>query len=186
MLENAGFGGGCHWCTEAVFQSLRGVTEVAQGFIAADPPVHTAQRKVIAPAFNPSQMAEREKTVRQRTRELFDALPVGETFTGVRVRSGRYWRRTLTTFQTSPVHQAAMPWFAELNRSLNDELDTEGFVARIRASHTQLQRLAAEILQRALSEHPGLKTDELAPLLPAQAAEDELSDLACMLPETVC
>ena len=38
MLENAGFGGGCHWCTEAVFQSLRGVTEVAQGFIAADPP----------------------------------------------------------------------------------------------------------------------------------------------------
>jgi cytochrome P450 len=49
-------------------------------FIAADPPVHTAQRKVIAPAFNPSQMAEREKVVRQRTRELFDALPVGETF----------------------------------------------------------------------------------------------------------
>ena len=82
--------------------------------------------------------------------------------------------------------QAAMPWFAELNRSLNDELDTEGFVARIRASHTQLQRLAAEILQRALSEHPGLKTDELAPLLPVQTADDELSDLACMLPEAVC
>ena len=49
-------------------------------FIAADPPVHTAQRKVIAPAFNPSQMATREKVVRQRTRELFDALPVGESF----------------------------------------------------------------------------------------------------------
>ena len=49
-------------------------------FIAADPPVHTAQRKVIAPAFNPSQMAERERQVKQRTRELFDALPVGETF----------------------------------------------------------------------------------------------------------
>ncbi len=28
-----GFGGGCHWCTEAVFQSLRGVTKVEQGFI---------------------------------------------------------------------------------------------------------------------------------------------------------
>jgi cytochrome P450 len=49
-------------------------------FIAADPPVHTAQRKVIAPAFNPSQMTEREKEVRQRTRELMGALPVGETF----------------------------------------------------------------------------------------------------------
>ncbi|QJQ32366.1 cytochrome P450 [Sphingomonas lacunae] len=49
-------------------------------FIAADPPVHTDQRKVIAPAFNPSQMAAQEKVVKQRTRELFDALPAGETF----------------------------------------------------------------------------------------------------------
>ena len=49
-------------------------------FIAADPPVHTEQRRVIAPAFNPSQMATQEKVVKQRTRELFDSLPAGETF----------------------------------------------------------------------------------------------------------
>ena len=30
-----GFGGGCHWCTEAVFQSLIGVEKVEQGFIAS-------------------------------------------------------------------------------------------------------------------------------------------------------
>lgn len=29
------FGGGCHWCTEAVFQSLVGVKKVEQGFIAS-------------------------------------------------------------------------------------------------------------------------------------------------------
>lgn len=34
-LEKAGFGGGCHWCTEAVFQCLNGVEKVEQGFIAS-------------------------------------------------------------------------------------------------------------------------------------------------------
>ena len=30
-----GLGGSCHWCTEAIFQSLLGVTKVEQGWIAA-------------------------------------------------------------------------------------------------------------------------------------------------------
>ena len=29
-------GGGCHWCTEAVFQSLNGVLKVEQGFVASN------------------------------------------------------------------------------------------------------------------------------------------------------
>ncbi|MEO0570638.1 MAG: peptide-methionine (S)-S-oxide reductase [Bacteroidota bacterium] len=33
-MERIGLGGGCHWCTEAVFQSLIGVSKVEQGFIA--------------------------------------------------------------------------------------------------------------------------------------------------------
>lgn len=49
-------------------------------FIAMDAPRHTEHRKVVAPAFNPSQMAGREKQVRERTKQLFDALPVGEAF----------------------------------------------------------------------------------------------------------
>lgn len=28
-------GGGCHWCTEAVFQSLKGVLRVEQGYVAS-------------------------------------------------------------------------------------------------------------------------------------------------------
>ena len=33
-VSKIGFGGGCHWCTEAVFKSLKGVENVEQGFIA--------------------------------------------------------------------------------------------------------------------------------------------------------
>lgn len=33
-MHSIGFGGGCHWCTEAVFDSLRGVEDVQQGWIA--------------------------------------------------------------------------------------------------------------------------------------------------------
>ena len=33
-LERIGFGGSCHWCTEAVFQSIRGVELVEQGWIS--------------------------------------------------------------------------------------------------------------------------------------------------------
>ena len=35
MTTKIALGGGCHWCTEAVFQSLIGVHKVEQGFVAS-------------------------------------------------------------------------------------------------------------------------------------------------------
>lgn len=84
--------------------------------------------------------------------------------------------------------QAALPWFAELNRSLNDTLDAAGFVARIRESNAQLHTLAGQILGRALADHPGLDTGALGRLVaPDPAASDPARALLPgRLPEPVC
>ena len=34
-MQKVGFGGGCHWCTEAIFDSLKGVSQVEQGWISS-------------------------------------------------------------------------------------------------------------------------------------------------------
>jgi flavin-dependent dehydrogenase len=79
--------------------------------------------------------------------------------------------------------QASLPWFAELNRSLNDTLDSAAFVARIRSSHAQLHALAGEMVARALTAHPGLDTGELGALLRPGLTTGAT---AAMLPEPVC
>jgi len=46
-MKKIGFGGGCHWCTEAVFQSLTGVELVEQGWISSLPPYDAFSEAVI-------------------------------------------------------------------------------------------------------------------------------------------
>lgn len=38
IMEQATFGAGCFWCTEAVFQSLKGVSKVVSGYMGGSKP----------------------------------------------------------------------------------------------------------------------------------------------------
>ena len=49
-------------------------------FIAMDRPEHTGQRRTVAPAFTPAEIARMETEIRQRTGEVLDSLPWGEKF----------------------------------------------------------------------------------------------------------
>lgn len=52
--------------------------------------------------------------------------------------------------------QAALPWFAELNRSLGDRLDAAAFERRLQHNLAQLDALALQIVAHARTRHPGL------------------------------
>ncbi len=68
--------------------------------------------------------------------------------------------------------QAALPWFAELNRSLTDTLDEAGYQARLKQSTQQLRALAGELMARACNEHPGLDSGALRTLLEDRRGDD--------------
>jgi peptide-methionine (S)-S-oxide reductase len=55
-VPRIGFGGGCHWCTEAVFAALRGVIRVEQGFIRADAPDNNFSEAVLL-TFQPDTIS---------------------------------------------------------------------------------------------------------------------------------
>jgi len=68
-------------------QSLGGIQIADQpkgqdlpNFIRMDPPRHTAQRKTVAPIVAPTNLANMEGTIRQRTQAVLDGLPRNETF----------------------------------------------------------------------------------------------------------
>lgn len=52
VTTRIGFGNGCRWCTEAVFQSHRGVSNVAQGFIKSHAP-HDSYSEAVVVLFDP-------------------------------------------------------------------------------------------------------------------------------------
>ncbi|MCA1749078.1 MAG: cytochrome P450 [Parasphingopyxis sp.] len=67
-----------------IFGNMENMPEDLQrrtpSFIAMDRPEHTAQRRVVSPAFAPSEMERLSTDVRRRTGEILDSLPRGEAF----------------------------------------------------------------------------------------------------------
>lgn len=50
------------------------------GFLNMDPPGHDAQRKIVTPALAPGNIAKLQDLIRERTRDVLGALPIGEEF----------------------------------------------------------------------------------------------------------
>jgi len=53
-VQKVAYGGGCHWCTEAIFQSLIGVTQVEQGWVSSSQPDATTPSEAVIVHFDAS------------------------------------------------------------------------------------------------------------------------------------
>lgn len=77
--------------------------------------------------------------------------------------------------------QANLPWFAQLNKELRDDLTDAEFMQRIDKQLLQLHALAAEIVVAAQRDYPGLNAqtliEKLNPALYAQAHSRQLQYL---------
>lgn len=63
--------------------------------------------------------------------------------------------------------QAALPWFAELNRGLRDELDEAGFLVRMQENTALLDTLALQIVEHACMQCPTLNPEAVTRLIAA-------------------
>jgi len=55
LKEKIGLGGSCHWCTEAIFNSIIGVQSVEQGWVSSIAPDETSSEGVIV-HFDPNMI----------------------------------------------------------------------------------------------------------------------------------
>jgi cytochrome P450 len=101
-------------------------------FIGRDRPIHTAQRRTVAPAFTPSEMQRLSGDIRRRTAEVLDTLPIGKTFDWVDTVSIE-----LTTQMLAILFD--FPW--EDRRKLTEWSDWMGDIELFRTEEMRQKRL---------------------------------------------
>jgi cytochrome P450 len=84
-------------------------------FIRMDPPRHTAQRRVVAPIVAPSNLANMEGLIRERTVRVLDELPSGETFDWVdRVSTELTAMMLATLFDFPQADRRKLSWWSDV------------------------------------------------------------------------
>ena len=111
-MEKIALGGGCHWCTEGIFQMLIGVARVDQGLIRSDPPSDTWAEGVIV-HFDPSAI-DLSILIEVHLRTHSVSAPY--------VAKGKY--RSAIYIHDIAQEQQAIEAIASLQREFDDSIET--------------------------------------------------------------
>ena len=127
QIETAIIGGGCFWCTEAVFEKVDGVKEAVSGYAGGKNPNPTYKEictgltghaEVIKILFDPAKISFREIL------EIFGDAHDPTTLNRQGADVGTQYRSTIM-YLNEPQKQTAEKWKVELNAKLQDPVVTE-------------------------------------------------------------
>ena len=127
QLETAIIGGGCFWCTEAVFEKVDGVKEAISGYAGGKNPNPTYKEictgltghaEVIKILFDPAKISFREIL------EIFGDAHDPTTLNRQGADVGTQYRSTIMYLNESQ-KQVAEKWKIQLNAKLQDPVVTE-------------------------------------------------------------
>ncbi len=127
QLESAIIGGGCFWCTEAVFEKVDGVKEAISGYAGGKNPNPTYKEictgltghaEVIKILFDPAKISFREIL------EIFGDAHDPTTLNRQGADVGTQYRSTIMYLNESQ-KQTAEKWKIQLNAKLQDPVVTE-------------------------------------------------------------
>jgi cytochrome P450 len=130
--------------------------EELPNFIRMDPPRHTAQRKTVAPIVAPSNLANLQATIEQRTVALLDGLPRNQTFDWVDLVSTELTAMMLATLFDFPfAERRKLTWWSDVAIC---NVEAEDAVVRSNAERlAELKTMAAsmaELWQERASQPP--------------------------------
>jgi cytochrome P450 len=102
-------------------------------FIRMDAPEHSDQRKVVSPAFSPSEMTRLSNDIRKRAGDLLDALPKGEAFDWVEHVSVELTTQMLAVLFDFPWDDRhKLPFWSDVAGNIEEFNDPAAQVERLR------------------------------------------------------
>jgi cytochrome P450 len=102
-------------------------------FIRMDAPEHSDQRKVVSPAFSPSEMTRLSNDIRKRAGDLLDALPKGEAFDWVEQVSVELTTQMLAVLFDFPWEDRhKLPFWSDVAGNIEEFNDPAAQVERLR------------------------------------------------------
>ncbi len=141
-------------------------------FIRMDPPRHTAQRKTVAPIVAPSNLANMEGLIRERTAAVLDALPRGETFDWVdRVSTELTALMLATLFDFPQADRRKLTWWSDV--AIANVADADAVVkseAERMAELTTMAQTMAALWQERAQQPP--KFDLISMMAHSEATRD--------------